>query len=195
MNPVALSWKSLTVCESHRKLITTCKSRHVSGSQAVSDEWTFIFSQSAPSFINCIRVTTMATVASSAGGDGAAPPRVFATILPVISALGLLFSWLLTAMNKAVPEPYMVPETSSIVLYQHPPHYNNIFLLVNRTRFSTFLRLRNTAEVTSVRRLQFVLKCTCFSPAVLTFACSACRRVGPQDHDVPRPILDVDAVH
>ncbi|EGZ27833.1 hypothetical protein PHYSODRAFT_477641 [Phytophthora sojae] len=50
----------------------------------------------------------MATPAAAPGsGDGAVLPRPPASMLLVLAVLGLLFAWLLNAVNRAVPEPYM----------------------------------------------------------------------------------------
>ncbi|KAE9297150.1 hypothetical protein PF008_g23819 [Phytophthora fragariae] len=41
------------------------------------------------------------------GGDGAVLPRPQTSMLPALAVLGLLFIWLLNAVNNTVPEPYM----------------------------------------------------------------------------------------
>ncbi|KAG2831655.1 hypothetical protein PC129_g5907 [Phytophthora cactorum] len=49
----------------------------------------------------------MATIAAPTGGPTAVLPRPSTSILPVVATLGLLLSWLLAAVNKTVPDPYM----------------------------------------------------------------------------------------
>ncbi|KAG7391229.1 glucosyltransferase [Phytophthora pseudosyringae] len=50
-------------------------------------------------------------MAAADASDGAVLPRSSASILPVVTLLGLLFSWLLAAVSKTVSDPYMVPKT------------------------------------------------------------------------------------
>ena len=45
------------------------------------------------------------------------PPYAFASVVPVIAFLAVLYSWLLIIVNQMVPDPYMVNFSRFLAVY------------------------------------------------------------------------------
>ncbi|GMF43052.1 unnamed protein product [Phytophthora fragariaefolia] len=109
-----------------------------------------------------------------------------AAATPALAALALLLCWLLAAVNRTAPEPYMVRGRDALRRVFAPRLTVSI---PARTRFSTSRRPKSTARAATVRGRQRKTFGGRYAHAF-----GACRRVGPQDHDVPGTVRGVHAV-